>query len=630
MPSIVGTSTAGGWQDTTTLTVPAGVQDGDVLLAWLSANDHAALTPPPGWGLVESVRDGDIGNNTGVHLYSRTASAEPSEYVWVWPGEHWHHGLCVAVRGAVSLRTHDLVAADGVTSLGLPSLEGRYGELLLAFGFHWGIDEGSEPEFGDMDTVASQATILVSAQEPLVTDGPTASHPLTSATAGRMAAAAVLLQPAPGPPVPVWRPVPAREELPPPSEWRFYAQNLVTGVWTHRELPLADVKITPVLSGPYRIAATIDPMFADLRTPDGDLVLSEWQTLIVAEASGELRGGGILTDMTATGQKLELDITGVSAYAEAQPLRNTLTWGGSTDGLTGQGVDPLVVVRRLWAYLQEQPDGNLGVTLDDTTTPYRLGEWHNARRIEQDGTLGPATEVSHQPIPIDRVWDPKVDKKPVAARGKQVWWRYQLPWHEDTEIGQLITTLAGQTPFDWAESYRWASEAREAVVCHLHLGYPRLGRRLTTEVFREHENITDPVVIRRDGDEYANSVTVYGAGEGSKKVRATSSIRDGRLRRAKSIDRPELTTAAQCQAVAADELRRWSQVIDITGFTVSDHPNAPIGSFAPGDDVLVEIREGWIPTRLWVRITSMDLEPGSGETRVTCRRSDRFDYPKGA
>lgn len=631
MPSIIGVATAGGWQAATTLALPEGSSEGGLLLAWLSANDHADVTPPEGWTLVASIRDGDIGNNTGVHLYSRrVADSGEGPYIWGWPAEHWHHGLLVAVDGVASVRAHQLVAADGVSSINLPPLGGFYGDLLLAFGFHWDTEVGTEPNFATMDTVASQATILVAAQESLVTDGPTVAHSLTSAVVGRMAAVAVLLEPIPEPPAPEWRPIPALEELPPPSEWRFYAQDLVTGNWVHRELPLGDVKITPVLSGPYRITANIDPEYAELRTPSGDLVLSEWQTLIVAEASGQLRGGGILTDVSASGQKLELDITGVSAYAEAQPLRSTLTWGGSTDGVTGNGVDPLVVVRRLWEYLQDQPDGNLGVTLDSTTTPYRVGEWHNARRIEQDGTLGPADEVSQQPIPIDRLWDPRVDRRPVAARGKTVWWRYQLPWHEDIEIGQLITNLAGQTPFDWAESYRWANEDREAVVCHLHFGYPRLGRRLTSEVFREGENIADPIVVRRDGDDYANSITVYGAGEGSKKVRATSSVRDGRLRRAKSIDRPELTTTAQCQAVAADELRRWSQIVDITGFTVADHPNAPIGSFSPGDDVLVEVYTGWLPVRLWVRITSMTIDPEGGEVQVTCRRSDRFEYPKGA
>lgn len=438
-----------------------------------------------------------------------------------------------------------------------------------------------------------------------------------------MAVAAVVLHP------PVWAPIPSREELPPPSQWRFYAQNILSGEWVSRELPLGDVKITPVLSGPYRITASIDPEYADLRAPSGDLVLTEWQTLIVAEASGQLRGGGLLTDVSAAGQKLDLDITGVSGYAEGQPLRSSLNWGGKTEGTTGHGVDPLDVVRALWGYLQEQPDGNLGVTLDATTTPYRLGEWHNARALDTDGSLGDDPKaVNTQPIPIDKIWGKK-ERPPVAAQGKTLYWQYQLPWHEDPEVGQLITTLAGQTPFDWAESYSWASEDRESVVCHLHLGYPRLGRRLTNEVFRQGENISEPVVVRRDGDEYANSITVYGAGEGSKKVRATSSVRDGRLRRAKSVDRPDLTTTAQCQAVAAEELRRWSQVVDITGFTVTDHPNAKIGSFAPGDDVLVDVYEGWMPTRLWVRITSMTISPEGGEVQVTCRRSDRFEYPKG-
>lgn len=627
MPSIVATSTAGGWQDVTALPLPGGVQDGDLLLAWLSANDQADITPPSGWALVDSMQDGDVGDNTGVYLYSRRANADVGPFTWTWSGEHWHYGLMVAVRDVESIRAHHLVAVDGAASLALPALGGVYGDLLLAFGFHWGTDPGTEPHFETMDTVATQASILVSAQEPLISDGETTAHPLTSAVVGRMAAVAVLLEPAPEPPPVEWRPIPAREELPPASEWRFYAQNLVTGEWVHRELPLSKVQITPVLSGPYRVTATIDPQYADLRTPTGGLVLVEWQTLIVAEASGQLRGGGILTDITATGSELDLDITGISSYPENQPLTSTLTWGGKADGLTGNGVDPLTVVRRLWQHLQEQPDGNLNVTLDPTTTPYRLGEWHNARRIDAEGKLGPADEVSPQPIPIDRLWDPKVDKKPVAAKGKQVWWQHQLPWHEDIEIGQRITTLAGQTPFDWAESYSWADEDREQVVCHIHLGYPRLGRRLTSEVFREGENIADPVVVRRDGDEYANTVVVYGAGEGSKKVRATSTTRDGRLRRAMSVDRPDLTTTAQCQAVAADELRRWSQVVDITSFTVADHPNAPIGSFAPGDDVLVEVRTGWVPTRLWVRITSMAITPEGGEVQVTCRRSDRFDYP---
>ncbi|GAA1454114.1 hypothetical protein [Nocardiopsis tropica] len=422
--------------------------------------------------------------------------------------------------------------------------------------------------------------------------------------------------------------LPLQEPLPPKSAWRYYAFNVLTGMQLDPDLPLADVRVTTALSGPYRITATIDPEFEDLKTEDGQLILSEWQTLIVAEASGQLRGGGLLTKADPLGSKLSLEFTGVSGYAEGQPIRSSLNWGGKTDGLTGNGVDPLDVVRRVWQYLQDQPDGNIGVTLDSTTTPYRLGEWHGTRALKEDGSLGPAKEVAPNPVPIDKIWNPGKDRRPAAATGKTVYWQYGIPWWDDVEAGRHITQLGTQAQFEYAEEYRWGVPG-ETVVRHIRLGYPRIGRRQSGLTFVENENVVDLVPVKRDGDDYANSVVVYGAGEGSKKVRATSSARDGRPLRAKSVDRPDLATEAACKAVADEELRRWSQVVDINSFTVVDHEAAPIGSFGPGDDVLVQTRSGWSPTRLWVRITDMTITPGVDEVAVSCRRSDRFSYPGG-
>jgi hypothetical protein len=65
------------------------------------------------------------------------------------------------------------------------------------------------------------------------------------------------------------------------------------------------------------------------------------------------------------------------------------------------------------------------------------------------------------------------------------------------------------------------------------------------------------------------------------------------------------------------------------GFTVLDHPNARIGSFAVGDDVLIQTHVGWQPTTLWVRITSATISPETGEVAITCSRSDRFNYSPG-
>ncbi|GAB3213329.1 hypothetical protein GCM10027294_43860 [Marinactinospora endophytica] len=409
--------------------------------------------------------------------------------------------------------------------------------------------------------------------------------------------------------------------------WRFYARRAVGGAWLSDELPLSGVRITHALSGPGGMTATLDPVYRDLLGDDGQPLIQEWGTLIFAEAAGQLRGGGIVTAARITGQRLVLTVDGVTAYAAGMPLTSTLTWGGKTDGVGGQGVDPFTVVRALWDHLQSQPDGGLGVTVSSGSTPYRLGAWHNARRLDSDGSLGddPAA-IQDPPIPIDRVWDPKVDKKPTAARGKSVYWQYQLPWWDDIEVGAKIAELARQVPFDYREHYAWASPARDDVVMEIQLGYPRIGRRQDELVFVEGENVTDLVTVERDGADYANEVRAYGAGEGSKQIRQTVSQRDGRLRRATVVDRPDLADAAALRAVAADELRRANALVDITSFTARDHPNAPIGSWDIGDDVLVHTRRGWAPTTLWVRITAVEIEPASGQITIRCSRSDRFRY----
>lgn len=407
--------------------------------------------------------------------------------------------------------------------------------------------------------------------------------------------------------------------------WRYYALRW-TGQWVHRELPLRDVSITHTLSGPGGLSASIEPTYAELVGPDGELVLREWDTILLAEASGQLRGGGVLTSTEIVGDQLSLDCVGFSGYAAGMPLTETLSWGGSSAGTSGNGVDPATVVRALWDHLQSQPDGDLGVVVDDLVTPYRLGAWHNARKLPtEDEPDPPASEVEDPPIPIDRVWT-KQDKKPAPATGNQVFWQYQLAWHDDIEVGAKIDELAKQTPMDYREHWSWADTGRESVVMRLQLGYPRLGRRQSRLRMVEGENISELVTLQRSGDDYANTVAAYGAGEGSKQLRATASHRDGRLRRVQVVDAGDVDTKAALLAIAHDELGRTRQLVDITGFTLTDHPNAPIGSFAPGDDVLVTTTTGWQPTSMWVRITSYEYTPDTDTITITCTRSDGFTY----
>ncbi|WP_431889483.1 hypothetical protein [Nocardiopsis alba] len=407
--------------------------------------------------------------------------------------------------------------------------------------------------------------------------------------------------------------------------WRYYAFRALSREWVHRELPLRDVTIEHTLSGPGGLSASIEPTYADLVGPDGNLVLREWDTVIIAEAAGELRGGGILTSTEITGDALTLDCVGFSAYAAGMPLTSTLTWGGSSAGTTGAGVDAATVIRALWGHLQSQPDGDLGVVVDELSTPYRMGEWHNARKLPTDDEPNPdASEVEEPPIPIDRVWA-NADRKPAPATGKTVYWQKSLPWYEDIEVGAKVDEIAQQARIDYREQWSWGPD-RESVNLRLRLGYPRLGRRASDLRFVEGENIAEVVTLQRSGDDFANVVSAYGSGEGSKQKRATVTRRDGRLRRVAIVDAADVANDAALRAIAGDELGRTRQITDITGFTVMDHPNAPLGSFAPGDDVLVETVIGWQPTRMWVRILSYSYSPDGDTVTVSCTRSDSFDY----
>lgn len=424
--------------------------------------------------------------------------------------------------------------------------------------------------------------------------------------------------------MPDWQQLPERRPLPPAPLWRFYAMRW-TGVWVHRELPLRDVSITHTLSGPGDLTASIEPTYADLVADDGQLVLREWDTIILAEASGQIRGGGILVSTEVVGDDLSLDCVGFSGYAAGMPLTSTLSWGGSSAGTTGTGVDPAVVVRALWGHLQSQPDGGLGVVVDNLSTPYRLGAWHNARKLPtEDEPKPPASEVEDPPIPIDRVWTAQ-DRKPPAATGKTVYWQYRLDWFEDVEVGAKIDEICTQASIDYREVWGWGPD-RESVVMRLELGYPRLGRRASTLRFVEGENISELVTLQRSGEDFANVVAAYGTGEGSKQKRATASQRDGRLRRVQIVDATDVDNAAALQAIARDKLARTRQFTDITGFVVREHPNAPLGSFGVGDDVLVETTLGWQPTRMWVRILSYSFSPDGDTVSITCARSDSFDY----
>ena len=129
-----------------------------------------------------------------------------------------------------------------------------------------------------------------------------------------------------------------------------------------------------------------------------------------------------------------------------------------------------------------------------------------------------------------------------------------------------------------------------------------------------------------DGDDYANGVLGLGAGEGKGALQRTVAVPDGRLRRLAVYTAKDVSSPARMDALLQRELRRRQDTLEITSVTVRDHPNARIGSWSLGDDVLIQATIPWLgDIALWCRIVGWALKTESTAT-LSLVRSDSFTY----
>lgn len=433
--------------------------------------------------------------------------------------------------------------------------------------------------------------------------------------------------------------------------WRYHALRLLDRTWVHRDLPLADVSISPALSGPGAMAASLAPEWVSATAEGGEPLLQEWRDLIIAEASDEVRFAGILVGSEYVGQKWQLDIAGVSAWVQGQPQVATLSYGVLTDPdgpRPGVGTDPLEVVRDLWDQVQAQPDADLGVAIGgSTSSAYRMAHWYGIYHewdyhpdasttvtVIPYGSAGADDVATNEQVMVEVAgtgftrterWPKTKTVRPGLHAGP--YWRYVLYDYETTDVGAKVNELAKATPFDYIERAAWTDADKSDVELRVDLGAPRIGARRSRLRFVEGENVSEIVAVRQDGEDYANGILAIGAGDGKDQLRQTVVRRDGRLRRIRVVTASQVNDAARLKATATSELNRVNQLTNIEQFTVREHPHAPYGSYNVGDDVLVQVATGWAAgTSLWVRITALTYRPDSDSVQVTCTRSDSFSY----
>jgi len=356
--------------------------------------------------------------------------------------------------------------------------------------------------------------------------------------------------------------------------WRYIAERRNgdgTATFLNLDVPLREPQIVCGLSGPGSLRGTISPEIQQLKDDAGRPLFEKWSTCIWAEADGQIRGGGIMDESTFENDSWTIGCVGFSGYLKGLPYTDARYWIDA---------DPMDLTREIWKHAQGQTRGNLGVVLDSTKSPVRIGT--QLRQGQYDSVNGPST---YQVGP------------------------YKLNWYTNFDLGKEVDDLAKLAPFDYRERAYWDGDD---IALRLELGYPTLGRRRDDLRFVVGENVFTVPGVDTNAD-YANEVYSLGAGDGSTRKRGRAVRDDGRLRRVTILDDKSLTKQQLVDKAASDRLADLLDFDTITQLVVLNHPHARIGSWEEGDEILVQSAAGWRDVAVWCRIVSTTYSPESGD-----------------
>ncbi|GAA2842826.1 hypothetical protein ACFQ0M_48105 [Kitasatospora aburaviensis] len=396
--------------------------------------------------------------------------------------------------------------------------------------------------------------------------------------------------------------------------WRFIAQRVLTQEILDWDVPFT-LMSAPVreLSGPGGMTGHIAPEYARLIADDGQPVLQEWDTAVFAELDGQIRGGGLVVKTRAENGQWVVECAGYTTYPHGIPFQGLIQSGTlitppdpnagldkNHDGYIdftdpprsvqvtdppkpygGPRIDAYDAVRQIWDHLQSYDNGRLGLAVDGHPAGILLGA--------EDGS------------------DP-----------------YELAWWDTPDSGAAIDNLALQVGFDYLEEHAWTtiSGNDRTIVHRLRLGTPRLGRKRPDLRFADGENISALATPKAMGEDFANEVLVLGRGEGATMPRLQLARPDGRLRRVHVTVDKAATSEAALRARGNRELQSRTQGLYFPMIEVRDHPNAPVGSWSPGDDILVQAHVPWVgDVEVWHRVISDELRT-DGTVLLTLKRAD--------
>lgn len=346
--------------------------------------------------------------------------------------------------------------------------------------------------------------------------------------------------------------------------WRYIAVR-VDGTGhdevIHPDVPLTVPGLTDVLSGPPGFTGTVEARYAGLEANDDRPLFQEWNTAIFPERDGLIQpGGGIIRSAVPNNKGgLDIEVVGYSGYPDKTPY---------TEVRESVKEDALDIYRHIWIHLQNQPNGNLGLTIDDTKSGIRLGE--------------PATAESNDGP-------------------------YRLAWYLTKDLAQVIDDLTQY--FDYHETHFWQDGRLRH---HIELGAPLIGVRRDDLELVVGDNVWVQPSYASQNEQYATSVLTLGSGEGRDMVHATASVAagDGRLRRIALVEDKAIQEEKAALANSIRNLKSRNILPSVSTLLVREHPNAPISAIKLGDEYpFKDASNPWTNPNTYVRVVSRTIDP---------------------
>src|SRR5699024_11508762 len=128
-------------------------------------------------------------------------------------------------------------------------------------------------------------------------------------------------------------------------------------VW---DVPVSWAGLAGGVVGSSAFGGGVSPEIPRLKDENGEPLIQDWQSVIVSERDGQIKGVSIICDSAVDDGEMSLTGIGFAGYPSG------LAFTGEFKGIE---VDPIDQVRRIWSHLQNHPGGNLGVVVDDTKAP---------------------------------------------------------------------------------------------------------------------------------------------------------------------------------------------------------------------------------------------------------------------